>query len=328
MSPRALLAGTVALGGAGVTAVALASSGAERSAATAWRPLAPAALERTEVTAARIGRYAYVVGGFEKRSARTTAVMERYDLDADRWKRLRSLPLAVNHATAVAYRGRLYVHGGYTERRARQSAVRRLYEYTPRTGRWRRLPDSPTPRAAHAVAVLGGRLYAAGGANAAGSVASMETYDFARRRWRRAPAFRGPRRDHTTGVASGGRFYVLGGREGTDNYAVAERYDPRRRTWQRLPAMARERAGIASVALPGGRIAVFGGEDFGTGRTIGEVELLDTRARRWRRLPDMRTPRHGLGAVARGNRVYSLLGGPRPGFHFASTVEFLDVPRR
>ena len=91
--------------------------------------------------------------------------------------------------------------------------------------------------------------------------------------------------------------------------------------------MARERAGIASVALPGGRIAVFGGEDFGTGRTIGEVELLDTRTRRWRRLPDMRTPRHGLGGVARGKRVYSLLGGPQPGFHFASTVEYLDVPR-
>ncbi|HYI38116.1 MAG TPA: kelch repeat-containing protein [Thermoleophilaceae bacterium] len=329
MPSRALLAGIVALGGAGVTAVALASTDARKSATTGWRPLAPAGLERTEVTAARIGRHAYVVGGFEKASGRTTAVMERYDLRADRWRRLRPLPLAVNHATAVAYRGRLYVHGGYTERRARQSAVRRLYEYTPRTGRWRRLPDSPTPRAAHAVAVLGGRLYAAGGANATGSVASMETYDFAARRWRKGPALGGPARDHTTGVASGGRFYVLGGREGTaNNYAVAERFDPRRRSWQRLPAMARERAGIASVALPGGRIAVFGGEDFGTGRTIGEVELLDTRTRRWSRLPDMRTPRHGLGGVARGNRVYSLLGGPRPGFHFASTAEFLDVRPR
>ena len=118
---------------------------------------------------------------------------------------------------------------------------------------------------------------------------------------------------------------MLGGREGTRNYTVAERYDPRRRSWQRLPAMTRARAGIASVALPGGRIAVFGGEDFGTGRTIGEVELLDTRTRRWSRLPDMRTPRHGLGGVARGNRVYSLLGGPRPGLHYASTAEFLDV---
>ncbi len=326
MPPRTLLAGTVALAGAGVTAVALAAGDADKAASTSWQPLAPAGLERTEVTAARIGRHVYVAGGFEKTSGKTTPVVERYDIDADRWKRVRPLPLAVNHATSVAYRGRVYVHGGYTERRARQSAVRRLYEYTPRTGRWRRLPDSPTPRAAHATAVLGGRLYAAGGANAGGSIASMETYDFARRKWRRGPSFRGPKRDHTTGVASGGRFYVLGGREGTNNYTAAERYDPRRGRWQPLPPMARERAGIASVALPRGRIAVFGGEDFGTGRTIAEVELLDTRTRRWRRLPDMRTPRHGLGGVARGNRVYSLLGGPKPGFHFASTIEYLDVP--
>ena len=90
----------------------------------------------------------------------------------------------------------------------------------------------------------------------------------------------------------------------------------------------RARAGIASAALPGGRIAVFGGEDFGTGRTIREVEMLDTRARRWSRLPDMRTPRHGLGGVARGNRIWSLVGGPEPGLHFASTAEFLDVPAR
>ena len=66
-----------------------------RGAATGeWRALAPATLERTEVAAARIGRYVYVVGGFEKRSGATTGALERYDirrepleaaaLDADR----------------------------------------------------------------------------------------------------------------------------------------------------------------------------------------------------------------------------------------------------
>ena len=70
---------------------------------------------------------------------------------------------------------------------------------------------------------------------------------------------------------------------------------------------------------------MFGGEDFGTGRTIPEVELYDPRRRRWRSLPQMRTPRHGLGGVSLGNRVYSLVGGPTPGFAFSRTIEFLDV---
>ena len=106
---------------------------------------------------------------------------------------------------------------------------------------------------------------------------------------------------------------------------MAERYDPRRRRWERLPPMRRARAGIASAAVSRGRVVVFGGEDFGTGRTIAEVELYDPATRRWRSLPDMRTPRHGLGGVSRGNRVYAIEGGPQPGFHFASTIEFLDV---
>src|SRR4051794_16222160 len=89
--------------------------GAARTAG--WTPLRPATLERTEVAAARIGRYAYVVGGFERRSGVTTSAVERYDLRRDRWRRVRPMPLGLNHTTAVAYRGRLYVHGGYTARR-------------------------------------------------------------------------------------------------------------------------------------------------------------------------------------------------------------------
>ena len=107
----------------------------------------PATLERTEVAAARIGRYAYVVGGFEKRTGATTSAVERYDLRRDRWRRVRSMPLGLNHATAVAYRGRLYVHGGYTARRSLSSATHVLLRYNPGRDRWKRLRSSPSPRA-------------------------------------------------------------------------------------------------------------------------------------------------------------------------------------
>ena len=290
-----------------------------------WRALAPAGLERTEVAAARIGRHLYVVGGFEKRSGETVGALERYDTKADRWKRLRSMPVGANHPTAAAYRGKLYVHGGYTARRDLTSATKRLYVYDPKRDRWSRLADSREDRAAHAVGVIAGRLYAVGGRNETSDLTSMEVYNFRKRRWSRGPSLRGPRRDHMTGVASGGYFYALAGREGARNYTVAERYDPRKRRWERLPPMRRARGGIASAALSGGRVVVFGGEDFGTGKTIPEVELYDPRKRRWGFLPDMRTPRHGLGGVSQGNRVYSIQGGPQPGFHFASTIEFLDV---
>jgi N-acetylneuraminic acid mutarotase len=290
-----------------------------------WTPLSPATLERTEVAAARVGRFVYVMGGFERKSAATTRAVERYDLRRDRWKRVRSMPIGLNHATAVAYRGRLYVHGGYRGRRDLSSATSRLYRYSPRRNRWTRLPDSPSPRAAHAAAVIGHRLYVAGGANASGSLRSLEVYNFRSRRWRRGPSFRGPARNHTTGVASGGRFYVLAGRD-VRNLRSVDRYNPRRRRWTRLRPMRTARGGIASARLPDGRIVVFGGEQLGLGgTTIKQVEVYSPKRNRWRRLPDMRTPRHGLGGVSSGDRVYAIEGGPQPGFHFSDLIETLDV---
>jgi N-acetylneuraminic acid mutarotase len=295
-------------------------------AALSWGALPPAPLERSEVAAARIGQFIYVVGGFE--ATRTSPAVERYDIERRRWKRVRPLPLAVNHPTAVAYGGDLYVHGGYAANLGLTQPTGALQRYDPASGRWRRLRSSPTPRAAHAVAVIGHRLYAAGGANETGSLQSMEIYDFEKRRWSRGPSFPGPARNHTTGVASGGLFYVLAGRD-SGNLAAAERYDPGRRRWERLPPLRTPRGGIASARLSDGRIVVFGGERLEPGgTTIAEVELFDPRRRRWSSLPDMRTPRHGLGGAALGRRVFAIEGGPRPGFAFTRTIEFLDVPAR
>jgi non-specific serine/threonine protein kinase len=295
------------------------------AAALAWTPLPPASLPRSEVAAARAGGSIYVAGGFG-RGGRTTSTVERYDIRRRRWRRVPPMPVALNHPAAVAYRGSFYVSGGYSSGHALASPSRVLLRYNPRRGRWRRLPRAPTPRAAHAAAVIAGRLYLAGGANDSGSLRSLEIYDFAGRRWSSGPDFPGPARNHTTGVATGGRFYVLAGRD-SQNYATAERYDPRRRVWEQLPDMRTARGGIASARLRDGRIAVFGGEDLSPGgTTIRKVELFDPRTRRWSTLPDLRTPRHGLGGAALGNRVFAVKGGLVPGFSLSPTIEFLDVP--
>ena len=295
-------------------------------AALSWGTLPSAPLERSEVAAARIGNSIYVVGGFE--ATRTSPAVERYDIRRRRWKSVRSMPLAVNHPTAVAYRGDLYVHGGYAANLGLTDPTGALQRYDPSRNRWSRLPSSPTARAAHAVAVIGHRLYAAGGANETGSLRSLDVYDFESRRWSRGPSFPPPARNHTTGVASGGRFYVLAGRDAR-NFAAAARYDPRRRKWERLPPLRTARGGIASARLSDGRIVVLGGERLEPGgTTIAEVELFDPRTRRWSSLPDLRTPRHGLGGAALGRRVFAIDGGPTPGFTFTRTLEFLDVPPR
>jgi N-acetylneuraminic acid mutarotase len=294
--------------------------------ALSWGALPSAPLERSEVAAARVGNFIYVVGGFE--ATRTSPAVERYDIRRRRWNPVRDMPLAVNHPTAVAYHGDVYVHGGYTANLGLEGTTGALQRYDRSRNRWSRLPASPTSRAAQAAAVIGHRLYTAGGANETGSLRSLEIYDFETRRWRRGPSFPPPARNHTTGVASGGRFYVLAGRD-TQNFTAAARYDPSRRKWERLPPLHTARGGIASARLSDGRIVVFGGEQLAPGgTTIAEVELFDPRSRRWSSLPDMRTPRHGLGGAALGQRVFAIDGGPTPGFSFTRKIEYLDVPPR
>jgi N-acetylneuraminic acid mutarotase len=290
-------------------------------AAAEWRTLAPSQLARTEVAAARVGRYVYVMGGFEQDTGATTAATERYDIRRDRWTRVSDMPVGLNHPAAAAHQGHVYVLGGYRSRGDLRGETAALYRYDPATDRWRRLPDAPTARGALAVGVIGNKLYAAGGASSAhGALTTLEIYDFRRRGWRTGPPM-STAREHLAGAVAGGRFYVLAGRAaGEGNFNVVEAYDPRTRRWHAVPPMAKPRGGIAAATV-NGRIVVVGGEE--QAGTIREVELYNPRSRRWSRLPDLPTPRHGLGAVARDGRAYVIEGGDRPGFAFTNALEAL-----
>jgi N-acetylneuraminic acid mutarotase len=324
---RGVLAPLVLAGALATAGCSLERGGDElRSASSrAWTPLAPATLARTEVSAARGGRYVYVVGGFERESGASSAVTERYDLERDRWARVAAMPVPLNHAAAVAYRGDVYVLGGYRARGGLAEETAALHRYDPERNRWTALASAPTARGALAAGVIGHRLYAAGGANAGGvPLATLEVYDFRTGRWRAGPGMRVPR-EHLAGAVAAGRFYALAGRAaGQGNFRAVEAFDPAAGRWRPVPAMRKARGGIAAATV-GRSIVVVGGEE-GAG-TIREVEAYDPRKRAWRRLPGLRTPRHGLGAVARGRRVYAIEGGDRPGFAFTDALEVLTVGR-
>jgi N-acetylneuraminic acid mutarotase len=285
-----------------------------------WKPLHDAILRRTEVGAARIGRFIYVVGGFLP-STETTAAVERYDIERDRWTRLQPMPVAVNHPAVASHRGYLYVYGGYTDS-SFMPVTGALQRYDPRNASWVQLAGSAHPRAAAALAAIGGRLYAVGGAAGGEELSTLEVFDIAERRWSTGPSMEVPR-EHIAATVAGGFVYVFGGR--SPNLRTVERYRPGAAGWQRLPPLITARSGIAAATVKGNPV-VFGGEE-GEG-TIRPVELFDPEQRRWRRLPGMLTPRHGLGGAALGRRVYALEGGPQPGFAFSDAIEYLDVPQR
>ncbi|MCH7570485.1 MAG: galactose oxidase [Deltaproteobacteria bacterium] len=171
------------------------------------------------------------------------------------------------------------------------------------------------------VAVIGNKIYAAGGVDRSRrNTGANEVYDPLKDRWTKRASMPTPR-DHLAVGVVGGKLYVIGGRiDGSyrKNLAVTEEYDPASNRWRSRASMPTARSGIAAAAL-GGRIFVFGGES--VSGTFNQTESYDPATGRWETLTPMPTPRHGLGAAVLGGNIYVISGGPRPGGSFSSLNE-------
>jgi Kelch motif/Galactose oxidase, central domain len=282
----------------------------------AWRTLAPAPSQRTEVAAAAVGRRIWVLGGYGPDGA-TLATVEVYDTTTDTWARGPDLPVAVNHAMAASLDGVLYIAGG-NDGDDPSAQVARLDG-----DRWRTLAPLPQGRSAGGLVALDGRLYLVGGVVEGGLAGDTQVYDPAADRWSPAPGLPTPR-EHLGAAAAGGRVYVVGGRVGGlgGNLAAAEALDPASGRWSAVAELPTARGGLAATATAGGQVVAVGGE---AAATFPEAEALDVASGRWRSLPPLPTPRHGLGVVAVGDTVYVLAGGPRPGLHTSSANEAIDL---
>ena len=329
------LTAVLALAGAGTVACA---SGRDRdpqpgpagasAAKPGWRVLPAGPLARTEVGAGRVGGSIYVVGGFAAPDGQTTAEAAAYGIRSGRWRPATPMPVAVNHPAVAVHRGFLYVHGGYAYQSEAVPETDALQRFDPRTGQWSLLAPSGLPRAAHTMAVVGGRLFAIGGVNsAAGPLRTVQVYRPGSDSWSPARAM-GVAREHLASAVVGRTIFVLGGRANGRNLGVVEALDARAGRWKRLPSLRTPRSGFGAVAVKRHVIAA-GGEELAEGSaTIAQVEIYDPRSRRWSRLPRMITPRHGLGLVAAGRRVFALEGGPTPGLSFSGRLEMLSVAKR
>lgn len=288
-----------------------------------WTLRPPALLSRGEVSAARVGDAVYVVGGFTTND-RSTAAVERFDPRSGRWSMSRPLPQALNHMSAVGYGQNLYVVGGYSQSGDTSAgAVRSFWRFSPASGRWTPMPDAPLARAAAGAAVLGHRLYVAGGrSDTLTTIATLAIFDFDSGRWSLGPSLHHAR-EHVAAVAADGAVWLLGGRAlGQGSFADVERYRPGGAAWQRMAPMPVARSGFQAV-FASGEIVAVGGEDATS--MIGEVDALNPATRRWRRLADLPTPRHGLGLIALGPLVFAIEGGPQPGLTMSRAVQRLRV---
>lgn len=165
-----------------------------------------------------------------------------------------------------------------------------------RTQQWHLAAPMPTSRGSLGAAMLGGKIYAAGGfrwlgtpgkdsylgtwgvnANAGASMQALtafEVYDPLTDTWATRSAM--PTARHSLAlVASSDRLYALGG-AGSDGRALAtvESYDPATDTWRAEPPMGNARALLAATALSDHLLVAAGGMD-AAGRPLRTVEAFN-----------------------------------------------------
>ena len=305
----------------------------------------------------------YVFGG-QQLGWKSLGMVYEYDPAADRWTKKKDMPLPAHHAALAEHNGKIYVVGGFTVPSGAEKGdppgwepIDNVWEYDPRGDSWRALAPLPSKRGSVVAAVVGGKIYAIGGAaNHPGSAGSYidrtrgrpslhralgtnEVYDPATNRW----ASRNPMptaRNHAAVGVVGGKIYVIGGRIGSvfmstgSNTDIVEEYDPATDQWGGIRApMPTARSGGA-WGVHNGRIYVAGGEgrSYQFSGAFKAVEAYDVAANFWYVLPPMQVQRHGLAGAVIGNRLHLVSGvvqsqAPLRGTSLATEIhEVLELP--
>ena len=241
-----------------------------------------------------------------------------YDLKAGVWRsNLAVRPYVGDHHSAEVIKNKLYVFGGL------DSGQGQVQIYNPVTNSWSL--GTPMPWAAGSVstALIGGKVYAAGGIVNGITVNTAGVYDPVNNTWTLiAPEPVG--RNHAAGGTDGSKFYIFGGRSGGNapdiGFNDVQIYDPTTNTWQwsgspgsKIPPLPQARGGMGHAPFYGNELYVMGGEttDAGTGQVTGNVynrvDVYNPVTRTWRLEAVMPTARHGIFPVAADGKI--LVGG-------------------
>lgn len=195
------------------------------------------ALLTTEVKAAAGGLLSdfLVVAGGVRTDGAVSVATQRANVATSAKTAGATMPLGVAGAASVAIGTKLYVLGGYTLTGATPTAQKSVQVYDLTGNAWRRdgdaqaTPPAPLPEARHsaAAAVLGGKIYMAGGVGADGAVlGSMIVYDPATNAWSAKLPMRTPRALLAL-AAYQGKLWAIGGFDANQRMLTSvETYQP------------------------------------------------------------------------------------------------------
>jgi N-acetylneuraminic acid mutarotase len=258
------------------------------------------------------GDRAIVAAGGRDSGGNTTATVEEYVVEDDRWSTRALLPAGRHSGASVAVtvaddvddvRSEVWTIGGLRD----TLVSREILGFSAPRDHVRRMPDLPEARFLHGAAHLDDRVYLFGGRDFSEETAAW-AFDPETGTYEVLPALPSVQ-NAPAAVAVGDRVYAIGGFDQFGNaIATTRAYDPIERRWIERQPMTSGR-GNAAAAVVGTDIHVVGGEN---GAALPTVEIYSTVTNTWRAGPLLPAPRTGAMAVNhQGNIV--VVGGVADG---------------
>ena len=250
-----------------------------------------------------------------------------YDPVADSWSLKAADPVLRGETAVGVMNNKIYVAEGWGGEFGSDSnaATKALEIYDPDTDSWAAGTPSLIARGLSATAVIGGKLYVAGGtASGYANFADLEIYDPLADSWSVGASL--PNQlTSAGGVGFNGKFYVFGGYAGPSAYnnqitGSVQIYDPVLNAWITGTPMPTARASMA-VGVINGKLYIVGGVD-SNGSTESSVVVYDPITDKWSTATDEPTPRAVPAAAVVDDQLF-VAGGNTDSTSGTSTAEVL-----
>ncbi|XP_033980754.1 kelch-like protein 31 [Trematomus bernacchii] len=229
------------------------------------------------------------------------------------WRHLSQLPAKSFNQCVAVMDGFLYVAGGEDQNDARNQAkhaVNTISRYDPRFNTWLHLASMRQRRTHFSLAASGGRLFAIGGRNVEGLLATTESYLPSSNTWTMRAPMEVPRCCHSSATLPSGDILVTGGYINCAYSRSVACYSVDTDTWSEKAQMETPRGWHCSATL-GGKVYVVGGSQLGpSGERVDvlSVEVFSPESRSWSRAAPLLLGVSTAGLSPLADKLY-LLGG-------------------
>ncbi len=292
-----------------------------------------------EVAGGVIGGVLYLVG-------EDSTLTQGYDFASGTWcTDLATRPHLGHHHAAEVLNGKLYLFGGLGGNSSNKVQI-----FDPQAGvdgtcgkrgAWTLGTNMPFTSGAASSALIGGKMYIAGGIDGAetGTITSAAAYDPTLNTWSSIASMpAGFGRNHAASGTDGQRLFIFGGRTGGNvvdlGFSDVLIYNPVTNSWQvnmdgaaSVPPLPQPRGGMGKAVFMNGEFYVLGGETLPTGtgqhpalQTYNRVDVYHPITRTWRLDASMPTYRHGIFPLLHQGRIVVAGGGTAAGGGTSTTI--------